>query len=112
MSDINDALGLAGTASQPNTSNLNVGRKYPALRALSTILSIIAWLVAIFTVIVVITLFSNTSQYEKVSMIYPFIALVVGAILFIALLAYSEIIIVFVDIEENTRKSALQSSKT
>jgi tellurite resistance protein TehA-like permease len=116
MSDINEALGVSENKERPAIQNLKIQRRYPALRTLSTILAIVAWLIAFFTLIIVAALFSKSLSHDNynndngVSTIYPFIAFVVGAILFIVLLAYSEIIKVFVDIEENTRMAVLKSS--
>ncbi len=83
---------------------LSFVEKYPALRTLSGVIAIIAWTVALLTVIIVITLLSNSSG--EGSWVLPVGTLAIGAIFFIALLAYSEIIKVFVDIEENTRRTA------
>ncbi|HEX6426420.1 MAG TPA: hypothetical protein VF008_01990 [Niastella sp.] len=86
------------------SKQLSFTEKYPALRTLSGVIAFIGWTVAILTLIIVITLLNNSSGAG--SWILPVGVLGLGVILFIALLAYSEIIIVFVDIEENTRKAA------
>ena len=83
---------------------LSFTEKYPALRTLSGVIAFIAWTVAILTLIIVIALLSNSSG--EGSWVLPVGTLAIGAILFIVLLAYSEIIKVFVDIEENTRMAA------
>jgi hypothetical protein len=120
--DINDALGLTNNPQQSrkhdtisdsidnrlqsDNANKKLIKKYPALRTLSTVFWAIAWIIAALTMITTISLFKVSS--ESGNWIMPFAAFAIGAILFISLLAYSEIIIVFVDIEENTRKSALK----
>lgn len=101
--DINEALGLA-TSKPTDTTNQGFLKKYPALRTLSGIIAFIAWTIPVLTLIIVIALLSK-SEGES-SWLLSVGTLAVGAIFFIALLAYSEIIKVFVDIEENTRKAA------
>ena len=104
--DINDVLGLSNSQKQPDSSTQGLTKKYPALRTLSGIIAFIAWTVAILALIIVFALLSKLN--EGVSWIFPVGTLVVGTVLFIALLAYAEIIKVFVDIEENTRKTAMK----
>lgn len=106
--DINDALGISGDEKQPDNTNAGIARKYPALRTLSGILTFIAWLIAVLTVIAVVILITNShSSYDGgYSAFYTFGVLAIGAISFITLLAYSELIKVFIDIEENTRRTA------
>lgn len=78
--------------------------KYPVLQTLSGMISIIAWLIAVLTVIIALALLRNSDGDG--SWILPVGTLAIGAIFSISLFAYSEIIKVFVDIEENTRQAA------
>jgi len=76
----------------------NKGLRYPALRLISGIFRIVAWLAGIAALIIIYKLISSNSDIT-----FVLGTLVIGAILTISLLAISEIIIVLVDIEENTR---------
>ena len=82
---------------------INIGERYPALKIVSGAIAFIAWTVGILAVIIALVLFTN-SRGEG-TWVLPLGTFVIGLILFISLLAYSEIIKVFVDIEENTRKA-------
>ena len=71
-------------------------KKYPALRIIANIYKGLAWLVAITSFIM---------AWVLVGYIYFFIlTIVVGAIVAVSLLALSEGIKVFIDIEKNTRR--------
>jgi hypothetical protein len=78
--------------------------KYPALQMLSGVIAIIAWIIAVLTVVIVLALLSNLRG--EGSWIFPVGTLALGAICCVALFAFSEVIKVFVDIEENTRQAA------
>lgn len=100
--DINDVLGISAQT-HTDTSNQNISKKYPALRTLSVIIAIIAWLVAFATIIIILGILSQSRGDG--SWIIP-AATLTGLLTFIGLLAYSEVIKVFIDIEENTRRTA------
>lgn len=85
---------------------INIETRYLALRTISNVLTFFAWIIGILAVIVAIALF--TKSEGDYAWILPLVTLVTGVILFISLLAYSEIIKVFVDIEENTRRTAMK----
>ena len=92
-------------------------KKFTALRTISVIFKVIAWLIAAFTIIGFIvmlvggaTLSQFGSRYGAPSMMGPmwgiFMALyilIIGAISFISFLAAAELILVVLAIEENTR---------
>lgn len=92
------------TLTEQLNNSLSFSKKYPALRSISNIIYFIAWAIAALTVVTTLVLFKNLNG--EGSWFLPLATFVVGLILFISLLAYSEIIQVFVDIEENTRKAA------
>lgn len=74
--------------------------RYPALELIANLLSIFGWIVGIITIAVVI--FSFTS--EPVNVISSVILLISGIFIAILNIALSELIKVFINIEENTRK--------
>jgi hypothetical protein len=78
--------------------------KYPALQMLSGIIATVAWIIAGLTVVIVLALFNNL--HGEGSWIFPIGTFAIGAIFSIALFAYSEVIKVFIDIEENTRRTS------
>ncbi|TEB12894.1 hypothetical protein Psfp_03632 [Pelotomaculum sp. FP] len=80
-----------------------VEERYPTLRFIASMYKGLAILVG---VIVIITMFRSNDN-----IVLFFGSLVLGAIGVITLLAMSEGIRVFIDIEENTRKFTLQQSK-
>jgi len=73
-------------------------RKYPALRTISGIYKVFGWLIAIATLIIAIIL---GQTYQILPII---ITLIVGAIFALGVFAAAEAIIVFIDIEHNTRQ--------
>ncbi len=80
-------------------------KRYPASRNIAGVISLIAWTVAMIAVIVAIIEFTNLPNNSGgMNMIIPLATLLIGAFLVIVLLAQSEMIKVFIDIEENTRK--------
>lgn len=86
-----------------NHGNNAVEAKYPALRTISGIYNLFSWLAGIATIIVGFVLANQSRDYG----LPVFLAvLLAGLIIVISLRAVSEIIHVFIDIEENTRKSA------
>ena len=81
--------------------------RYPALRTIAAIYKTFAGIIGLVAGV--------TAAYfltESTILILPaVIALVVGALLVLALLAVSESILVFIDIEHNTRETAMNSKK-
>jgi len=95
-------------------------KKFKALRTISIIFKIIAWLVAVFTVLGFFGMLIGGAALSQFGSKYggtynpammgpmwgifmAFYVLVVGAISFISFLAASELIMVILAIEENTR---------
>jgi len=94
-------------------------KKFAALRTIAVILKVIAWIVAVFTVIGFFgmlvggaALSQLGSRYGQGSMMpfgimggvaMAFYILIIGIIWFISLLAGAELIMVILAIEENTR---------
>jgi len=78
-----------------------VEKKYPVLRTIAVIYSVFAWIIGIVAVIIAIYFYS---QNQNMGLTIGLPSLVVGALIVIGLLAISEFIKVFIDIEENTRK--------
>ena len=81
--------------------------RYPALRLMAGVYKILAWLVAIGTVICIIML-ATSLEMSGVQLLVAFLG---GAVGFVTLLAVSEGIMVFIDIEENTRQAAENSKR-
>ena len=82
-------------------------KRFPALRTIAGFISFFAWAFAIITAIGILYAFENISKYDNgTAFIYLVAAFLVGAFFFVFLLSQAEIIRVFVDIEENTRKYA------
>jgi hypothetical protein len=77
-------------------------KRYPALRTIAGIYSVSAWIIGIIAVIIA---FYFYSQNQNMGLTIGLPSLVVGALIVLALLAISESIKVFIDIEENTRKA-------
>ncbi len=80
----------------------DIVKRYPALRTIAGVYSVFAWIIGIVAVISAIYSFS---QNEKMGLMIAVPSLVVGSLIILGLLAISESIKVFIDIEENTRKS-------
>jgi hypothetical protein len=92
-------------------------KKFTALRTISVIFKIIAWIVAALTIIGFLVMLVGGaalsqfgSRYGAPGMLGPlggiamaFYILIIGAIWFISLLAGAELILVILAIEENTR---------
>ena len=83
-------------------------RRFHTLRVISTILKILAWIIAIFTVIGFIAIIASLrflpGQYGAGAGILPaFLSLILGAVVFVGIYAGAEIIRVLLAIEENTR---------
>jgi len=83
---------------------VNINERYPALTLITGALASIAWIIGILALIIAIVLFTNL--HGEGSWVLPVGVFAVGIIFFILLLACSESIKVFIDIEQNTRKAA------
>ena len=99
---------LAEDEKEETTANLS-SKRYPALRSIAGLYQVLAWIVAVIAGIGILLSLDNFER-DLIKLILIFIG---GAVGFITLLAASESIKVFIDIEENTRKVAeFQSSKS
>ena len=97
--------GFKNEVSDDNEQQEIFEKRYPALRTIAGFISFVAWTFAIITAIGIIYGFMNISKYDNGTVIiYLIAASLVGAFFFVILLSQAEIIKVFVDIEENTRK--------
>jgi len=81
----------------------NAETRYPALRTIAGIYSVFAWIIGIVAVIIAFISWSKDGETGGLMIAIP--TLVVGALIVLGLLAASESIKVFIDIEENTRKT-------
>jgi uncharacterized membrane protein len=79
-----------------------VVKKYHALRTIAVINSVFAWIIGIVAVIIAIYYYS---QNQTMGLTIGIPSLIIGALIVLELLAVSESIRVFIDIEENTRKT-------
>lgn len=98
-------------------------KKYKALRTISVIFKIFAWIIAVFTIIGFFSMLVGGaalsqfgSKYGAPHMVGPmwgifmaFYVLIIGAISFISFLAAAEMILVILAIEENTRALTQQT---
>jgi uncharacterized membrane protein YvbJ len=84
-----------------NNKKISTNNKYPALTTVAAILKIFAVIVIIVAVIILVI---SISKGGEVGATTGIITIVVGAIIGLLLLATSELIKVFIDIEYNTRK--------
>jgi hypothetical protein len=99
-----------------------MGKKYTALRIIATIYKILAWLILVLGIIgfivAIITGSLAGSKAFRAGIGGGFLGFLSGIgiliytiIAFIGLLAFSEAIYVVLDIEENTRKTAIMFEK-
>ena len=82
-------------------------KRYPALRVISTVTTLLAWLFAAMTVVVSVSAYyiiSKNSSDDAEAIIFAIALVMIGGFIFIVLLAQSESLKVFLDIEENTRR--------
>jgi len=79
--------------------------RYPALRAICGVYSFLAWVVGIVTAIGAVACFLS-EQPGAARLIAGVAVIVIGVVMVVTLLALSESIMVFLDIEENTRETA------
>lgn len=81
-------------------------KKYPVLRIVSTCSVIIAWLVLLMTVF---GIFAYIDYLESFVLAIP--PLIIGVIIFLFFIILPEVIQLFIDIEENTRKSIINNDE-
>ncbi|MBI4722270.1 MAG: hypothetical protein HY769_04620 [Candidatus Stahlbacteria bacterium] len=88
-------------------------KRYPVLRVIVNLYRVLAWIVVILGVVacVVFTSMAKMVSDPVTSILWALVAIVGDGILFIALLSISESIMVFIDIEENTRDTKELLSK-
>lgn len=103
---LNDILDIENSESQNSDHTIqkeinSTRNRYPALKTISIIFSVLAWIVAIASIFVFF--YFLIAEEEGILSI---VAILVGGLLTIGILSTSEIIKVFIDIEENTRKIA------
>ncbi len=89
------------------------GPQWRALRAVSTILKVFAWIVLVGGIISgLFALASSVSSYESsaaIPVVFSAIMVIVGSLIgFVVLYAYSELIMLLIMIEHNTRVSAFK----
>lgn len=98
--------GYAKTGSPTSISNSiqsGVIKKYPALRAISRIYSVMAWIIGVLAVLVAIYFIIENLEN---SILYAMLSILIGALLALGIYAIGELIMVQIDIEENTRMMA------
>jgi ABC-type glucose/galactose transport system permease subunit len=84
-----------------------VEERYPALRIISTILRVLAWVVGVGCALGFVgTLIAAAATQSAHPALMALILAVYGVFGFIYLYAGAEAILVFLDIEENTRRTA------
>lgn len=81
------------------SESTTINDKYPALRTLSFIYKISAWVIGLCCVILAIIFVGENELLTSLE------CLVVGALSTITVIAFSELIILFIDIENNTRQN-------
>ena len=100
-----------------------MNNKFKALRIISVVLKVIAWIVAVFTVIGFLAMlvggaaltgfgarYGNIPSFGPIGTVgMAFYILIIGAIWFISLLAGADLILVILAIEENTRSLRSQA---
>jgi hypothetical protein len=79
-----------------SSDNDNTENKYPALRTISGIYKVFGWLIIVATLIVAFVLGQGSA-------IFALISIIVGALIVLGVFAAAESIMVFIDIEHNTR---------
>ena len=89
--------GFKNTQLMPTPS----GRKYPALRILSSLYYYSAWLIGIIAILYSLYCFGQGNEMDREE---GFFTLFYGFISLIGMLAISELIKILLDIERNTRK--------
>jgi len=104
---LNDILDIENSNpdNKSNNDKNSTRNRYPALKTISIIFSVLAWIIALASIFAF--LYFLIAKEEGILSI---VAILVGGLLTIGLLSISEIINVFMDIEENTRKTAEKKS--
>jgi hypothetical protein len=87
---------------QNNSDNSSTQNRYPALKTISSIFLVLAWIVAIASFMSLFYFLSESDGIQYLAIVSIF----GGGLFTIGLLSISEIIKVFMDIEENTRKTS------
>lgn len=77
-------------------------KRYPALRTIAGIYTVFAWIIAVVAAFVAFTVYTKDSSG---GLMIAIPTIVIGALILLGLLAAAESIKVFIDIEENTRKT-------
>ncbi len=86
---------------EDSTRNIlnNENEKYPALRTVSIIYKIFAWVIGLAAIVIAILLM----QAGQAGLIFAIISIVVGGLIVLGVMAIAESILVLIDIEHNTR---------
>src|SRR5947209_9403373 len=85
---------------------IDQGPKWPALRTIAMVLKIVAWIAGVVGVIAALVYGIAISQVSGgVGFVVALLLLVAAAVDFLAIYAGSEIILLFITIEKNTRKN-------
>lgn len=96
-----------GFKNEYEETNENEGqfeKRYKNLRTIVAVIAFIAWAMLILTIVSAYLIFDSLRGTEGSLNFVSLMALIPGVISFIVLLSFSELIKVFLDIEENTRK--------
>jgi len=97
--NINDILGVDNSQNVDSVASASDETRYPALRTISSVYLILAWIIGIVAIF--------TSLYflsENNVKIFALASIIIGGLLALSMAAISEAIKVFIDIEHNTRK--------
>ncbi|HEY9170089.1 MAG TPA: hypothetical protein VIN72_11420 [Lutibacter sp.] len=78
--------------------------KYPALRTISAVYKVFAWVIGIVTLMIAIMALDKGDMGITISLI----SIVIGGLIVLGVLAVSESIKVFIDIEHNTRQKGIK----
>ncbi len=78
--------------------SIEMKQKYPALSIISNVSKFLAWIILIVSIILSIIQIANSPNIFSISS-----TLLVGIVCFLIILALSELIVLFIDIEKNTR---------
>lgn len=78
--------------------------KYPALRTISAVYKVFAWVIGIVTLMIAMLTWDQGNMGITISLI----SIVIGGLIVLGVLAVSESIKVFIDIEHNTRQKGIK----
>ena len=103
------------TSATPSDQPQIIKHRYSTLRWLSGLFDVMAWVILLFSIIgpmIVIGLQNNSSGYPndvgyKITLLLT--SLIYGGLGFLVLKTISELILLFIDIEENTRQTAINT---